>query len=130
MGLVTLAFAEAGRRTARSGGPYAYVESAFGRYPGFLVGLLTWLAVVFACAAVAAALVDSLSGVLPPLHRPLARGSALILLFAVLALVNVRGVQAGTRLASGTAIAKSAGLLLFVVLAARYVRSDNLEWNW
>jgi amino acid transporter len=130
MGLVTLAFAEAGRRTSRSGGPYAYVESAFGSYPGFLAGLLTWLAVVFACAAVAAALVDSLSGVLPLLRQPVARGSALVLLFAVLALVNVRGVKAGTRLAAATAIAKSAGLLLFVVLAAHYVQCDNLEWSW
>lgn len=130
MGLVTLAFAEAARRTVRSGGPYAYVESAFGRYPGFLAGLLTWLAVVFACAAVAAALVDSLSTVFPPLHQPVARGSALVLLFAVLALVNVRGVQAGTRLASAAAIAKSAGLLLFVILAARFVQADNLQWSW
>src|SRR5512133_2140370 len=105
MGLVTFAFAEGGRRTARSGGPYAYVESAFGRYPGFLAGLLTWLAVVFACAAVAA---------------------ALVLLFAGLAVVNIRGVVAGTRLASAAAIAKSAGLLLFVLLAVRYVRADNL----
>jgi basic amino acid/polyamine antiporter, APA family len=85
MGLVTLAFAEAGRRTVRSGGPYAYVEAAFGRYPGFLAGLLTWLAVVFACAAVAAALVDSLSTMLPLLRPPVARGAALVLLFGVLA---------------------------------------------
>ena len=130
MGLVTLAFAEAGRRTVRSGGPYAYVETAFGRYPGFLAGLLTWLAVVFACAAVAAALVDSLSTMLPVLAMPLARGAALVLLFAGLGLVNVRGVVAGTRLASTTAIAKSAGLLLFVLFAVRYVRPDNLDWSW
>jgi APA family basic amino acid/polyamine antiporter len=130
MGLVTLAFAEAGRRTARSGGPYAYVESAFGRYPGFLAGLLTWLAVVFACAAVAAALVDSLSTVVPSLRMPVARGTALVLLFAVLAAVNIRGVRAGTRLASAAAIAKSAGLILFVLLAARYIRTDNFTWSW
>ena len=105
-------------------------SSAFGRYPGFLAGLLTWLAVVFACAAVAAALVDSLSTMLPVLRLPVARGSALVLLFAVLAVVNVRGVVAGTRLASAAAIAKSAGLLLFVLLAARYVRADNLDWSW
>ena len=130
MGLVALAFAEAGRRTARSGGPYAYVEAAFGRYPGFLAGLLTWLAVVLACAAVAAALVDSLSTMLPALRVPVARGSALVLLFAVLAVVNVRGVRAGTRLASAAAIAKSAGLLLFVLLAAGYIETENLDWSW
>ncbi|HYC33987.1 MAG TPA: APC family permease [Gemmatimonadales bacterium] len=127
MGLVTLAFAEAGRRTTVSGGPYAYVERAFGRLPGFLAGLLTWLAVVFACAAVAAALVDSLAGTVAGLNQPALRALAILLLFSVLTLVNLRGVVAGTRLASATAVAKSAGLVLFVVLAARHVQGSNLE---
>jgi basic amino acid/polyamine antiporter, APA family len=61
MALVALAFAEAGRRTTVSGGPYAYVERAFGRFPGYLAGLLTWLATIVACGAVGAALVDSLA---------------------------------------------------------------------
>jgi APA family basic amino acid/polyamine antiporter len=130
MGLVALSFAQAGRRTSRSGGPYIYVENAFGRFPGYLAGLLTWLAAAFASAAVAAALVDSLGTVFPSLRLPIARGLALALLFAVLALVNVRGVRAGTRLATATAIAKSAGLLLFVVLAARLVEARNIHWEW
>jgi amino acid transporter len=130
MGLVALSFAQAGRRTSRSGGPYVYVESAFGRYPGYLAGLLTWLAAAFASAAVAAALVDSVGTVVPSLRLPAARGLALALLFAVLAMVNVRGVRAGTMLATATAIAKSSGLLLFVLLAARFVDGDNIHWGW
>jgi basic amino acid/polyamine antiporter, APA family len=50
--------------------------------------------------------------------------------FAVLALINVQGVRAGTGLASLTATAKFSGLLLFVVLAARFVQSENLQWTW
>lgn len=130
MGLVALSFAEAGRRTARSGGPYVYVESAFGSFPGYLAGLLTWLAAAFASGAVAAALVDTMSTVAPVLKQPFARGAAIVLLFAVLAMVNVRGVRVATRLASVTAFAKFAGLLLFVGLAARFVQSENLEWAW
>lgn len=130
MALVTIAFAAVGRRTTRSGGPYAYVENAFGSFSGYLAGLLTWLAAAFASGAVAAALVDTLSTVAPLLKAPVARGSALVLLFAILALINVQGVGAGTRLASLTAMAKFSGLVLFVVLAARFVRSENLQWTW
>lgn len=130
MALVTLSFAEAGRRTDRSGGPYAYVESAFGPFPGYLAGLLTWLAGVFASAAVAAALVDSVSTVAPLLTQPAARTGALLLLFAALALVNVRGVRAGTRLATAAAVAKFAGLLLFVSLGASLVQGENVGWAW
>jgi amino acid transporter len=127
MALVALAFAEAGRRTTVSGGPYAYVERAFGRFSGYLAGLLTWLATIVACGAVGAALVDSLATMIPPLHQPLPRALAVVLTFGLLALVNVRGVRAGTALASAAGVAKFVGLVLFMVLAARFVQGSNLE---
>ena len=43
MGLLVLCFAEAGSRVSLTGGPYAYVELAFGPYVGFLTGVLVWL---------------------------------------------------------------------------------------
>jgi basic amino acid/polyamine antiporter, APA family len=127
MALVALGFAQAGRRTTVSGGPYAYVERAFGRFPGYLAGLLTWLATIVACGAVGAALVDSLATMIPALHLPLARAFAVVLTFALLALVNVRGVRAGTALASTAGVAKFVGLVLFVLLAARFVQESNLQ---
>jgi len=127
MALVALGFAQAGRRTTVSGGPYAYVERAFGRFPGYLAGLLTWLATIVACGAVGAALVDSLATMIPALHLPLARALAVVLTFALLALVNVRGVRAGTALASAAGVAKFVGLVLFVLLAARFVQGSNLQ---
>jgi len=130
MALVTISFAAVARRTASSGGPYAYVEQAFGTYPGFLSGLLTWLAGVFASAAVAAALVDSLSTIVPMLHEPFARGALVVCLFLVLAAVNIVGVRAASGLSTATAFAKFTGLVLFVVLATRLVVPDNLAWEW
>ncbi|MGH7586558.1 MAG: APC family permease [Gemmatimonadales bacterium] len=130
MALVTLSFAEAGRRTVRSGGPYVFVGSVFGPFPGYLAGLLTWLAVVCATAAVAAALVDSLGTVVSLLTVPVARAAVLVLLFIALAAVNLRGVQAGTRLATATAIAKYLGLLVFIVLGARLVQAEHVAWAW
>src|SRR5512134_2191173 len=43
--LVALCFAEAGSRVPKSGGPYAYVEAALGRYVGYLCGVLLWLGI-------------------------------------------------------------------------------------
>jgi amino acid transporter len=127
MALVALGFAQAGRRTTVSGGPYAYVERAFGRFPGYLAGLLTWLATIVACGAVGAALVDSLATMIPALHLPLARTLVVVLTFTLLTLVNVRGVRAGTALASVAGVAKFVGLVLFILLAARFVQGSNLQ---
>ena len=53
MGLIVLGFAEAGSRVALTGGPYAYVEIAFGPFAGFLCGVLLWMIGSMAVAAVA-----------------------------------------------------------------------------
>lgn len=127
MALVALAFAEAGRRTTVSGGPYAYVERAFGQFPGYLAGLLTWLATIVACGAVGAALVDSLATMIPVLHQPVPRTLTVAIAFGALALVNVRGVRAGTMLASAAGMAKFIGLVVFVLLAAQFVQADHLR---
>src|SRR5919202_5012815 len=61
MGLVVLCFAEAGSRVSLTGGPYAYVEVAFGPFAGFLTGALIWSVTSFAGAAVASAFVGVLA---------------------------------------------------------------------
>src|SRR5262249_5244005 len=43
MGLIVLCIAEAGSRVSLTGGPYAYVEVAFGPFVGFIAGVLLWL---------------------------------------------------------------------------------------
>ena len=53
MGLIVLCMAEAGSRVSLTGGPYAYVEVAFGPFVGFLAGFLLWMLLTFAMAAVA-----------------------------------------------------------------------------
>src|SRR5437762_3084236 len=65
MGLIVVCFAEAGKRVDLTGGPYAYVEVAFGRFPGFLAGVLVWLLGTFAVAAVSTVLADSVGALAP-----------------------------------------------------------------
>ena len=52
MGLIVLCFAEAGSRVSLTGGLYAYVEVAFGPLIGFLSGVMLWVGISFATAAV------------------------------------------------------------------------------
>lgn len=52
MGLIVLCIADAGRRVSLTGGPYAYVGTAFGPYVGFISGVLLWMLGTFATAAV------------------------------------------------------------------------------
>ena len=129
MGLVTLSLARAGSRVARSGGVYAYAAEAFGPFPGFLAGVLFVITAVFSSAGVAAALADSLGLMVPALGRPTGRAIALLALYGVLTVVNLRGVANGVRLATVTAALKFGALLLFVALGSTLVRPENLAWT-
>ena len=87
MGLIVLCMAEAGSRVSLTGGPYAYVEVAFGPFVGFLAGFLLWMLLTFAMAAVATVLVASLGALVPALAS---RGASAAVLVAIYAVVRDR----------------------------------------
>jgi amino acid transporter len=124
--LVALCFAEAGSRVPKSGGPYAYVEAALGRYVGYLCGVLLWLGITLAMAAVATVFRDSLAGLFPILAGTVPRAVVPVVLVAALALVNVRGAALGSRLSGISTLAKLVPLLAFVVLGLPHVHTENL----
>src|SRR5437588_7531218 len=95
MVLFVTCFAIAGSRVSLTGGLYAYVEVAFGRYVGFLAGVLYCLTAISAVAGVVNVFVNSVAGLLPVLSNPMARVIAMALVYGVLVFINVRGVREG-----------------------------------
>ncbi|HVO09407.1 MAG TPA: APC family permease [Vicinamibacteria bacterium] len=128
MTLVVTCFAIAGSRVSKSGGTYGYVERAFGGYAGFMAGVLLWLSDALGNASVAVALAASLGVLLPALGRGLGRATLLAGLFALLALVNVRGVGPGVRLVKAITAAKLVPLALLVAAGLAFVAPANLAW--
>ncbi len=129
MGLIVICFAEAGKRVELTGGPYAYVEVAFGRFAGYLAGILVWLLGCFAVAAVATVLADSVAALAPALEGPAARAALLLGTFALFSLVNIAGVRQGTRLNAIATVAKLLPLLLLIVAGLFAVRPEHLAWT-
>src|SRR5207245_10850765 len=70
MVLFVTCFAIAGSRVSLTGGLYAYVEVAFGRYVGFLAGVLYGITALGAVAGVVNVLVNSIVIVVPFLGNP------------------------------------------------------------
>ncbi|MDB4909478.1 MAG: hypothetical protein JWO39_301 [Gemmatimonadetes bacterium] len=126
--LFGLCFAEVGSRVHSSGGAYAYVEAAFGQYAGFLAGLLLGCAEMVASAAVATIFVGSVSALLPGGGVAL-RVVMLILLYACLATVNVRGVRTGARVMELLTAAKLIPLALLVVAGMFVLHPAYLRWT-
>jgi APA family basic amino acid/polyamine antiporter len=126
MGLVVLCMAEAASRVTVTGGPYAYVEVAFGAYPGFITGVMMWLLGTTACAAIATVFSDNAAHFMSVFASPVPRALLLVAVLGTTAAVNLFGVRQGNRLNVVTTIAKVAPLLLLIAIGVFSVRSQNL----
>lgn len=129
MGLVVLCIALAGSRIALTGGPYAYVEATFGRYVGFLVGVLLWTIGATAIPGVAGLFADAGASLMPAIGTFAGRALFIGIIFAAVTLINVRGVKQGTRLNVVLTVAKLAPLLLLLVAGLAAARGPNLRWE-
>ena len=126
MGLIVLCFAEAGSRVSLTGGPYAYVELAFGPYIGFLTGVLIWFLGTTAVAAVSTVFATNAAKLFPVFEQPPMRAMLLIASFATVATVNILGVKQGSRLNGIATVAKLLPLLLLVLAGAFFIDTANL----
>jgi amino acid transporter len=127
MALIVLCIADAGSRVSLTGGPYAYVGTAFGPYAAFLSGVLLWMLGVFATAAVANAFATT-AGVLAPALA--GRRPQIVLLTVTMvfwSIVNVRGVALGVRLNSVATVAKLFPLVLVAIGGAFFIEPGNLR---
>lgn len=127
MALIVLCIADAGSRVPLTGGPYAYVGTAFGPYVGFLSGILLWMLGTFATAAVATVFASSLGLLVPALSGRGMEIAILFVAFGVWSLVNLRGVSLAARLNSIATVAKLLPLLLVAIGGAFFIDGANLH---
>jgi APA family basic amino acid/polyamine antiporter len=128
MVLFVTCFAIAGSRVSLTGGLYAYVEVAFGRYVGFLGGVLYFLTAILAVAGVANVFADSVTAILPMLANPAGRLGIKFAVFALLVVINIAGVRAGSAAVNVVTLAKLAPLLVFVLAGFFFIKPAALTW--
>jgi len=127
--LIMLCFAEAGSEVTDSGGPYTYIESAFGKYAGFMTANLFLISTLAAAGAIANAVADILATFIPLLEHKGFRVLFFLFMFGGFAWINVRGVRYGMGLVVLTTIAKLIPLLLLVLVGWKDVIGVNLHWE-
>ena len=129
MVLFVTCFAIAGSRVSLTGGLYAYVEVAFGRYVGFLAGILYFLTALGAVAGVVNVLANSVALVVPFLGSSLMRIVVMLAVYGSLVFINVRGVRKGASAVTVITFAKLLPLLLFICAGIFFIQAPNLNWT-
>jgi APA family basic amino acid/polyamine antiporter len=129
MTLIALCFAAAGSRVSSTGGLYAYIDTAFGGFAGFLGGYLYSVTACLSVASVAAAFAGTAGVIWPTFATGSARALLLAVLFAALAAINVRGIKPGIRLIEVITAAKLIPLLFLIVAGVWSLNFDFLRMS-
>ena len=127
--LFVTCFAIAGSRVSLTGGLYAYVEVAFGKYVGFLAGMLYFLTALGAVAGVVNVLANSIALVVPFLGGSIMRIVVMLAVYCLLVFINVRGVREGAGAVTTVTIAKLLPLLLFIGVGIFFIHPANLTFT-
>lgn len=128
MCLFVTSFAMAGSRVSLTGGLYAYVEAAFGRYVGFLAGVLYFLTAILAISGILTLIAASVSGLIPAFGTPIGRAALILCILVLLVGINIRGVRIGTRAVETMTLIKLAPLIIFIVAGFFFLRPEALAW--
>tara|TARA_R110000868_G_scaffold330120_7_gene591059 strand:- start:968 stop:2269 length:1302 start_codon:yes stop_codon:yes gene_type:complete len=129
MTMIMLCFAEAASKVTNTGGPYTYIETAFGDYAGFVGGFFAIGSNLFADAAVSNALVNVIGSAYPIFADGLPRLLFLFVLFYGMVYINVLGLKQGIGLVKFNTLIKLIPLLLLIIIGFKDVSISNLYFE-
>lgn len=124
--LVMLCFAEVGSKVTDSGGVYAYIQSSFGPYFGFLTAILFVVSAIAADAAVTNAITDLLSSIFPFFKLKVVKTVFSFVVFLGLGFLNIIGIKESIRLIKIITLIKLIPLLLLVFFSWKDVEMNHL----
>lgn len=127
---IMFCYAEIGSKVTCSGGSYAYVEAAFGQFPGYIVNWLYFFGwSILGSAAVMNILADSLAVQFPAFENPPTRALLYFVLIALMVVTNIAGVKQGIGLVKLITIIKLLPLLGIILFGLPLVKTENYQWE-
>ncbi len=128
MCLFVTSFAMAGSRVSLTGGLYSYVEVAFGRYVGFLGGVLYFLTAILAVSGIVTLIASSVGSLIPILATRVGHVITILSILLFLGAINIRGVRAGAKAVETITVIKLAPLVIFIAAGLFFIHPQALSW--
>ena len=130
MAAIMLCYAEVGSKITTSGGSYAYVERAFGNFPGFIINWLFFFGWgILASAAMMNIIADSLALLWPSLLNPFIRGILFFFLMGIMVVINIIGTQQANIFVKSISILKLFPIIGIIIFGFSHIKIDNLHWE-
>lgn len=125
---IMFCYAEIGCRVTTSGGSYAYVEAAFGSFPGYIVNWMYFFGwSIVSSAALMNVVADSLAILFPVFRNSLARDALFLALTTFMVLINIFGAKQSVGFVKIITIIKLLPLFGIIILGFSQVETANLH---
>ena len=130
MAAIMLCYAEVGSKITTSGGSYAYVDKAFGNFPGFIINWLFFFGWgILASAAMMNIIADSLALRWPSLLNPFIRGILFFFLMGIMVVINIIGTKQANIFVKSISILKLFPIIGIIIFGFSHIKIDNLHWK-
>lgn len=130
MVMIMMCFAEVGSMITITGGAYTYIETAFGRFAGFLTAnIFIFGAGITANAAVANGLADTLSYFFPVFKDHSFRVFFFAIVFGGLAYFNIRGIKNAVAIVKFNTVAKLIPLMMIILAGWFFIPEGGIRFT-
>ncbi len=127
---IMLCYVEVGSKITSSGGTYAYVETAFGPFAGFLINWLQFFGWgLLASAALLNVMADSLAVIFPDLNQPTYRALLFFILMCLIILLNIKSVKLTILFVEFITWLKLLPLIGIIIFGCGFIKVENLHWE-
>ncbi|MFZ1787262.1 MAG: APC family permease [Saprospiraceae bacterium] len=127
---IMLCYVEVGSKITSSGGTYAYVETAFGPFAGFLINCLQFFGWgLLASAALLNVMADSLAVIFPDLNQPTYRALLFFILMCLIILLNIKSVKLTILFVELITWLKLLPLIGIIIFGCGFIKIENLHWE-
>lgn len=127
---IMLCYAEIGSRVTSAGGSYAYVETAFGDFAGFVIGWIYFFGwSILSDAALMNIIADSMSTIFPVFLNPWLRGLFFFVLLGFMVVINIWGAKQGVAVVKLITLIKLVPLFGIIIFGLGKIEPSNLHWE-
>lgn len=124
-GCIALCFAEVAGFFSRNGGPYLYAKHALGEFWGFEVGVLKWIVIMIAWAAMAVGFATALGAAFPALGGEANKDIIASIIIILLTVLNILGVNVSKILNNLITVSKLVPLFVFIAVGLFFMNGAN-----
>lgn len=127
--ILVLNFAEVASRFDKTGGPYLYTLTAFGKIPAFIIGWLLLITRISTYAALINLLVTYLGYFYAPFIGSAQRFGLIICITLALTWINYWGVKQSAKFSNIMAIAKLVPLTIFIIWGMFFIKPEWIDFH-